>query len=58
MSETNLKNCPFCGYEAQVIKNWAGYRVSCSKPSKCCVPCTVHRYEKDAIRLWNTRKVT
>lgn len=56
MSETKLKPCPFCGGEAEILKNGAGcFQVYCDN---CEVRqyAYAHKSKEKAIEAWNTRK--
>lgn len=62
MSDIELKPCPFCGGEAQLIRDRIGlWRVGCKK----CKCMTTYQFDfgegeevsqKKAANVWNTRK--
>jgi len=52
-----LNNCPFCGYEAGVIRN-SNIKIFCTNNTKSC-PIKVTEWYSDenlAISIWNNRK--
>ena len=62
MSDIELKPCPFCGGEAQLVRDRIGlWRVGCKK----CNCMTTYQFDfgegeeasqKKAVNVWNTRK--
>jgi hypothetical protein len=64
MSETEIKECPFCGAKATLDKEWGPfhiamkYRVECpTSEMYCCKPSTKWQNSAmEAIELWNRRK--
>lgn len=56
LTMAELKPCPFCGGEAEVVKNPDFVDVSCKNINcrgyACCLH---HKKKKDAIEAWNRR---
>jgi Lar family restriction alleviation protein len=53
MKEVELKPCPFCGGEAQIIRNGVGcYQVFCDKCETRQYAYT-HNTKEEAIEAWN-----
>ena len=53
-----LKSCPFCGAEAEYIKQGyltGGYDYGRIKCQKCGVTQTIPKVREEATRDWNTR---
>ena len=57
--EMNIKPCPFCGGEPEILEKPHSYAVGCTDLQRCPVapmPFIVCPTKEDAIRAWNTRK--
>lgn len=58
MSEITLKPCPCCRGEAEILKQ--GHREYAPTYSVRCKACGLttgnHKSEKEASRIWNTRR--
>lgn len=60
MSDIKLKECPFCGGEAKIIKQGhreyaPTYYVRCTTIF-CRIATPHYKKEAEVIRIWNTRK--
>lgn len=49
----DLKPCPFCGGEAQTLRNGSWWFVACKSPF--CCDMGMFDTEAEAIEAWNTR---
>jgi hypothetical protein len=59
-NKTKLKQCPFCGSKAELVKTSRNeYRVKCTRLWICYSEMNEtdlgFTYEKDAVELWNRR---
>ena len=55
--EPEIKPCPFCGDEAEIIAFSESYKIKCENPTCKTKPSTRwFSHEKEAIKAWNTRK--
>lgn len=56
MGKIELKPCPFCGCQPDVLKHPKGWVVSCGNCSKCMAVVTAPRSTMEhAANIWNTR---
>lgn len=55
MKNTDLKPCPFCGGEAEVLVFGGVYMVQCET---CGIATDTDRIKEDVIKKWNTRTNT
>ena len=51
---TELKKCPFCGGEAELVTKWTMCCVSCAN---CFAWTECFDNEAEAIEAWNSRRV-
>ena len=54
MTETNLKNCPFCGGTANIAKGQIEFWAYCPH---CGAQTELYETEQEVAKAWNTRKI-
>ena len=55
MEKVELKPCPFCGSEAELITNRSGTNVVRCSNFNCWISTKIFGFKETAINKWNTR---